>query len=279
MSLHVHRTEKVRHLVIRASAGEALPDALLETLRQERVACGWLRASGVLTDVSLRAYGPEASGLGSAHLIAGPVHALVVDGSIGSVDGAPSCSLRAVLGRETDAGLETIAGELLSARSLALEILVTAFDDLGLGRALDDAAGVWLLGTPTGARIERGVRAEPASAATGWSGALEASSDVDRSPPATSRPRAAPHGQSAPMPARPARPEVPEVDSPVPEAGDLVEHFAFGSCQVLKSDGDRLHLRIDKDGRIREIALEMLRVVPQSEGDERPRRFKLERRI
>jgi hypothetical protein len=47
---------------------------------------------------------------------------------------------------------------------------------------------------------------------------------------------------------------------------------------VVKSDGERLHLRIPKDGRIREIALEMLRVIPlDSEGT--GRLFKLERRI
>ena len=49
-------------------------------------------------------------------------------------------------------------------------------------------------------------------------------------------------------------------------------------AQVIKTDGERLHLRIPKDGRVREIALEMLRVIPlEPEGG--VRRFKLERRI
>ena len=52
-----------------------------------------------------------------------------------------------------------------------------------------------------------------------------------------------------------------------------VEHFAFGPCDVLKSDGDRLHLRVHKDGRMREIALEMLRVTPlETSGGEGARR-------
>ncbi len=81
-----------------------------------------------------------------------------------------------------------------------------------------------------------------------------------------------------PMPQRPAARPKAETEGPVPEAGDIVEHFAFGNCEVVKSDGDRLHLRIPKDGRIREIALEMLRVTPLDvEGT--GRRFKLERRI
>jgi hypothetical protein len=60
-----------------------------------------------------------------------------------------------------------------------------------------------------------------------------------------------------------------------------VDHFAFGRCDVLKSDGERLHLKVHKDGRIREIALEMLRVTPLEEGEEGSdkRRFKLERKL
>ncbi len=247
MSFLVHRADKVRHFVIRASEGDVLPDGLVETLRREGVACGWLRASGIVSDVSLRVYGSEARG---SRLISGRVQAVAVEGSIGIVEGTPSCSLRAVLARETSSGLETLAGEIVSARTVALEIFVTSFDDPALGRK-------------------------------GWSGALEATADADRPPIPIRQARPAPQGQQAqpmPMPSRPVRPEV-DLDTLAPEAGDVVDHFAFGRCDVLKSDGDRLHLRIHKDGRVREIALEMLRVIQLSEESERPRRFKLERRI
>jgi hypothetical protein len=61
------------------------------------------------------------------------------------------------------------------------------------------------------------------------------------------------------------------------ETGDLVDHFAFGRCEVLKSDGDRLHIRLPKDGRAKELALEMLRVTPQAAVDGK-RLFRLDRR-
>jgi hypothetical protein len=64
---------------------------------------------------------------------------------------------------------------------------------------------------------------------------------------------------------------------PFPEPGDVVEHFAFGRCVVLKTDGDRLHLRADKDGRILEIAPRMLRLAVV-DADSQPRRFRLERK-
>jgi predicted DNA-binding protein with PD1-like motif len=254
VSFHVHRPDKVRHLVIRASAGGVLPDGLMEALRQEGVVSGWVRATGVLADVSLRAYASEADGLGTARLIAGPLQAVTLEGSVGIVDGAASCSLSAVLARETSLGLETFAGQIVSARAVALEIFVTGFDD---------------------------PPAVVSTSSPGWSAALVASADADRPSTPARQVRPSPHGQHGqhvPMPSRPVRPEV-DLDVLAPEAGDVVDHFAFGRCDVVKSDGDRLHLRIHKDGRVREIALEMLRVIGLSDDSERPRRFKLERRI
>ncbi|MEZ4219357.1 MAG: hypothetical protein R3B13_00420 [Polyangiaceae bacterium] len=71
----------------------------------------------------------------------------------------------------------------------------------------------------------------------------------------------------------------PEEDEPLwPEAGDLVEHFAFGLCDVLMASDDRLKIR-DKNGpgRIREIRAEMLTVHPPTSRDGK-RLFRLERK-
>jgi hypothetical protein len=83
------------------------------------------------------------------------------------------------------------------------------------------------------------------------------------------------------MPLRPVRPpDREEEEQIVPEAGDVVEHFAFGRCEVVKTDGDRLHVRLGKDGRIKEIALEMLKVspLPLEEG-QTTRHYKLARKM
>jgi hypothetical protein len=77
---------------------------------------------------------------------------------------------------------------------------------------------------------------------------------------------------------RPIRRPASSDDVILPEAGDVVEHFAFGRAEVVKSDGDRLHIKTSKEGRVREIAVEMLRVTPlENEGDKR--RFKLDRKM
>lgn len=285
------RSEKSRHIVLRAEVGDVLPDAIVAVMREHGVTAGWLRGSGVLSEIELRAYNADLGGYGEGRRIAGPAHALVLDACIGVADGDVSLSLRGVIAREGDRGMETLAGEIGAARVVALEAVVTALDDLALPRALDHDAGIWLLGDPTGTgrpsasaldappsrpALERPPHPPPQRPASpAWSEAIAAGAGTkERSP-------AGPVRSAQGIPQRLARPEVEFDDSPFPEPGDVVEHFAFGICEVLKSDGDRLHLRVAKDGRIREIALEMLRVTLASTDsvDEGKRRYKLDRKI
>jgi predicted DNA-binding protein with PD1-like motif len=276
-----YSTEKARHLVLRAGHGETLPDSLVAALRDEVVTCGWLRASGVLSHVELRAFSAEVGGPAAVRRIAGPVQVLALEGSVGLSRGDISVGMRALLAREGDVGVETIAGEIVSARVHALEAHVTALDDLALERALDPAAGVWVLGepgaTPAGPpRVERPrpPTGAPAAPPAAWGDAIAASAER----PAYARP-ATPAGPPA-VAAVPPKPKLPSFDdgSPTPEAGDFVEHFAFGPCDVVKSDGDRLHVRMHKDGRIKEIAVAMLKVSPL-ENVEGKRAYKLERKL
>jgi predicted DNA-binding protein with PD1-like motif len=273
-------TEKVRHLLVRADAGEMLPEALATELRDQAVTAGWLRGSGVLADVELRAYGSESGALGPARQLRGPVQVIALEGSIGLHAGDVSFGLRAVLARETDRGMETLAGEIVRARIVGLEILVAAFDEHAIPRVVDAGARVWLLGEGA----TQPARAAPAPQRApeptpqpppAWNEAVAASPPADRAKPAAMPLQAA-------LPPRPVRPPPKEdedsASSVSPEAGDVVEHFAFGKCDVLKSDGDRLYLRMHKDGRIKEIALEMLKVTPIGE-EEGKRAYKLARRI
>lgn len=294
-----HVSERSRHILVRGEAGEVLPDALARALHEREVACGWVRASGVLTEVELRAFASDTGKPGITRRIAGPVQAVAIEGSVGLSRGEVTVGLRTVIARETDRGMETIAGELVSARVVALEAVVIAFDDVVMGRALDPVAGVWLLTDPSAAPAPapparpreatpppvevapppppappaaRPVEPRAAEPAAAWSEVITASADVD---PARAAVR--PGGGTAVMPQRP-RPPTRDDDVVVPEAGDAVEHFAFGRGEVLKSDGERLHLRVHKDGKIREIAIEMLKVTELESNGQR-RRFKLERKL
>jgi predicted DNA-binding protein with PD1-like motif len=283
-------SEKARYIVLRAEEGDILPDALLAVLREHGVAGGWLRGTGVLTEIELRAYGADIGAHGVGRRVAGPAEVLVLDGTVGIADGDVSLGLRGVFARETDRGMEAISGQIISARVVALEAVVTAFDDVAMPRGLDPDAGVWLMIEPAGGvqvdasavpntpraapQLERPKPAAPPprQVSPAWSEAVAASAPVPRD-------RGGPQTNQA-MPTRPARPAPTgeENEGPFPEAGDVVEHFAFGSCEVLKSDGDRLHLKVGKDGRIREIALEMLRVTLLT-SDGETQRYRLDRKM
>lgn len=282
-------TQSSRHILMRL--GEAkLPDAILGHLRDEVVLAGWMRGSAVLENVRLRSPGSEI------RTLSGRLHAVTLEGSIGLASGDVTCGLRAVLCRETDSGLETIAGEIVEAKVLALEAVITAFDELTATRHAGPN-GVWLLeaidkpetsrptpaAVPAAAPVAAPAPAPPPAAAPSAPAVPTApASDptLPKTPPAAPKPSPSPTFSAAALPPRPVKPIDLEEEQIYPDAGDVVEHFAFGRCEVIKSDGDRLHLRLGKDGRIKEIALEMLKVtpLPPAEGAT-GRHFKLDRKL
>jgi len=76
-----------------------------------------------------------------------------------------------------------------------------------------------------------------------------------------------------------AREEQDEGEESAPEIGDLVQHFAFGLCEVLTAEGDRLRIRdVEGPRRVREVAMSMLRVSGPIESNGK-RVFQLTRRL
>lgn len=55
-------------------------------------------------------------------------------------------------------------------------------------------------------------------------------------------------------------PSTDEDEAEEPEPGDLVQHFAFGLCEVVRVSGDQLTLRDRKSGRIREVRHGFLKI-------------------
>jgi len=233
-----------RHLLVRYGEGR-LPETLLVSLRDEVVLSGWLRGTGVLADVVLS----------GGRRLGGQWQAVVLDANLGFSGGDVTARIRAVLTRETDTGIETVAGEITESRIVSFEALITALDEVST-QAQAPAPAPPPAPAPAPAPAPSLASAPPPAVAP--------------APTPTQQPRPSPtFSLQNPIPARikPAA-KAEEADQPVPEPGDLVEHFAFGRCEVVKSEGDRLHVRLGKDGRIKEIALEMLKVtaLPPVEG-------------
>ncbi len=228
------------------------PESLDLALAEHTITSGWISGTAIVEDVELRVFDPIAGRPGARRHIKGRMEAVSLAGPIVTTENGPFCQLRAVLSRETDTGIETFAGQLASARVLSFEGYVH-------GAAL---APLDVTSHP--------VAPAPPSPPSPWAEAIHASEAGGASHEAlddkkderayVSRAQSAPTlAEPAPMPRPPARP-VSTDEEHFPEAGDLADHFAFGRCEIIKSDGDRLHLKIPRDGRIKEIALEMLKV-------------------
>ena len=253
------------------------PESLDLALADHGVTSGWISGTAIVEDVELRVFDPVAGRAGARRRISGRLEAVSLAGPVATTENGPFCQLRAVLSRETETGIETFAGQLASARVLSFEGFLHAASHA----PLDVAAGYAPANVPS---------AEPSAPAVKgpWADAISASTAIaadEGSAPRhderayVSRAAAAPTLQDpVPMPRPPARPARSTEEDLFPEAGDLADHFAFGRCEIIKSDGDRLHLKIPRDGRIKEIALEMLKVsLVDNEGGKRL--YKLDRKL
>jgi predicted DNA-binding protein with PD1-like motif len=277
--MNVHEAHRVRHLVIRLDQGDELPAALVRALDEAEARSGFITGMGALEVADLAPYDSTRAGSAKARRV-GPCEVVSLSGNVALLDGAASVRLSVALARETELGLATFGGQLVWGRVSSLELHVVAFDDLALTRVADERTGQPVLAARTAPTLAMG-EAPKAPARPGPTVDLGPVA-IPLPPPAT--PPAAP--TPAPSPAAPAnegssmpqRPQKPQDDLEVyPEVGDVVMHFAFGECTVIGSDGDRIRLRQDRDGRVREVALTMLRIEPPSVADG-TRHFKLHRK-
>jgi hypothetical protein len=164
-----------------------------------------------------------------------------------SMTGPRRGPLTVTLARVSDAGLQVVGGELVRGRSAGVTVILqpVTHDAVAQDPGRPDPV------TPDAAGLARKIPASPAT----WATAAAASA------------------------AAKGRDQDDHGDDPTPEAGDRVEHFAFGLCEVLTSDGDRLRIRdVEGPHRVREVSLAMLRVTGPTESEGK-RLFQLVRRV
>jgi len=189
----------------------------------------WLDGVGALAEPSIDIATSTGERLPKA--LTGVWDLLSLKGTV-SPDGR--VELYALVAREGPAGQEILGGVLRRARVVHLELRLTPTHAAG------EAPGV----TPTPAPT----RAQPSSSAGSNRGFMGSPPQ-----PGTFTP---PMGAALP----PRRPRPDDGLESYPEEGDHVSHFAFGRCVVVFSDGERIRLQQERDGRIREVALSMLRI-------------------
>jgi hypothetical protein len=146
----------------------------------------------------------------------------------GYVSPAGECSLYAVLSRESGGSLQQVAGILARARV-------------------------------ANARVRAALTREAARVAP--EPVVAPIVEREASPPPPAAVASAPKQPAAPGgPPLPKKPQRMMGLEEYPEEGDIVTHFHFGRCVVVSSDGERIRLQQERDGRVREVALSMLRI-------------------
>lgn len=270
--MNVLEARRARHLIIRLDRGEELPAALVRALDEAEARAGWIEGVGSLEKAEVALFDQATRTYAKTRVLDGPCDVVALSGNIALQQGETSLRLSATLARESGVGLQLAAGELVWARVYGLELRVTAFDDLPLVRVFDDRTGTMQLATQSsalpalGGEPPRLAPPAPAGELPRATPPAPAAEPLRATPPAPAvePPRAASPGSAelaaAPLPQRPARPRLE--DEPYPEVGDSVNHFHFGECTVISSDGERIRLRQERDGRVREVSLTMLRIEP-----------------
>jgi len=278
------RIEAVDHRLLLLEKGDRYPECVVEAIERAGLTSGTFRGTAVLRDVEVRGYDASAGAREGGRSLEGPVEAVVLEGAFGLTRGSIAVTTRAVLALRDAFGDRLAAGSLESARIDGGELLVTGFPGTDLVRTLRGDAGVWLfqleaetVASAGAARARereddaRGPRTgappitQGAASTAGSRGAAAVPSAwaalADASDAVTSAPSRDARLQKASPPGRPAAPTSDDDDDdPIVEQGAVVEHFSFGEGDVLKSDGERVHVRFERDGRIREFSLGVLRV-------------------
>lgn len=267
--IEAHRT---RHLVLRLDRGDELPLAIVRALEESDVKSAWLTGFGTLEMAEIAVFDARQRTYSKARRFEPGGDVVSLHGNAAQLDGSPCVRLFATLARETEAGLQLVAGELMTARAFAVELCVTVIEDASLARVADDRTGQLALVRGSVAQV-----AEPAPQARA---STPRSPSEQTSPSIVEMARAA-LGSEPPHPLAPPKRERPQEDfaETYPEVGDMATHFHFGECKIISSDGDKIRLQQLKDLRVREVALSALRTELVSEDPETHQRsFRLLRK-
>jgi hypothetical protein len=213
---------------------------LVEALSEFPTQGGWVQAVGFVEDVELKLAGDGAD---VRRTFRGRYVLASLSGPLGGPYGVS-------LSRIGGGGVEALSGLLEGGISAGVSAVCFSMTGARLGAPDAREAPVAATNAVPVAKAPAGVAARPARPVSSFAARV---------------------GVGAP------EADVPE-DEPVPERGDLVEHFAFGRAEVLSVEGDRLVLRdLYGPGRIREIALDRLTVTGPLEHAGK-RLYKLDKR-
>jgi predicted DNA-binding protein with PD1-like motif len=135
--VHVE-SRRARRVIARVDGGVALHEAVAELARWEKADAALVRGRGVVEAAVLARWDATAGARVERARVEGPVELVTLEGSVALRDGAVDVRLSAVLAGEDGAAL---AGLLVTARAVAVELALDVLDDVFLDRS-PDATGL-----------------------------------------------------------------------------------------------------------------------------------------
>ncbi len=271
----------------RIEDGEELVEVISNLCEEHDVRAGRIEAIGALSEVEIARFDPEQGDYQTAFAGEGTFDLISLSGNVSRLGDAVVLRLEGLMSVMGPAGAQFVSGQLRSGRAISCEFVLEVFEDLAIERRLDADTGRLNIRTirrteakpepavekPAAPRSpepvpERAAPAEPqrtpiAGKGMSWKDAVEESN--------------APGEAAAPSASR-ATGEKPsaediyasvDMEEPLMEAGDILEHPKLGRCRVMKvEDGEFAHVRLPR-GRIRKLSLDIVDVEFDREEDGR----------
>jgi predicted DNA-binding protein with PD1-like motif len=261
-------TTRTRRLVGRIEQGEDLVEALTELCRDHDVHAGQIQAIGSLSHAEVARFSPSASTYETIFDAEGDFELISLSGNVSQLGDQIVLRLEVLLSAMGPAGPQVLSGQLRSAKTISCEFVLEVFEDLAVERRLDPDTGRLTVkairrtqepakpeDTPSAEKPEQ---AKPiAGKGMSWKDAVGESQDVAGG--SAERASAAGAGADKERSAEDIYAGV-NLEEPLMEAGDILEHPKLGNCRVMKiEEGEFAHVRLPR-GRIRKLSLDIVDV-------------------
>lgn len=268
-------SNQVRTIVGRLETGEECIDQLTDFCREHDIEAGEVRAVGRFDRVEVVHFNGDTGNYEPVYEGEGQFDVLNLVGNVATMGDEVIVRLQAVLSAQGPLGAQVMTGELRSGRAVELEFVLEAFQDLRVERRMNTESGI-----PRIAAIQRTQAPEPAPDAK--TSQTESSESSEEPEPMKGKGMSWDDAKSATQqPESTADEKQPDADdgndiygdmdmeSPMLEAGDILDHPKLGRCRVMRVEDDQYaHIRMRR-GKIRKLSLDVVGF--EFEGEENGR--------
>jgi predicted DNA-binding protein with PD1-like motif len=280
-----------RRIVGQLDDGDECVSALTDFCKEHDIQAANLRAIGRLDRAEVVRFDEETSEYEPIFEGDGTFDVVHLNGNISTLGSEVVARLETVLSTRGPAGPQLLAGQLRSGRVVELEFTLDVFDDLELERQLDRETGRLALKAirrdepepEPSSEAETSSDSEPSTSsdeeervegkAMTWSD-VASESDGDETGGASAKRRSRPDEANVSLSEPEPEPEIDEddedvddiygdidLDAPLIEAGDVLDHPKLGRCRVIKVEDDEyVHVRTPNRGRMRKLSLNVVDV-------------------